>query len=69
MFRCDGCGRKSAPREPMTKVVIETRPKTYTYQGKSGYQEISYGHEIVKEGKYAPCCATAAQLASLKKGA
>lgn len=29
MYRCDGCGHSSAPREPMTKVINGTRPVEY----------------------------------------
>lgn len=49
MFRCEVTGRVTEPREGMTKIVIETREKTYN----NGVSE-STGFEVVREMKVSP---------------
>jgi len=49
MFICAITGKVSEPREKMIKVVVETRPRTYTNYNILGDEVISKGWEIVKE--------------------
>ena len=49
MFICAITGKVSEPHEKMIKVVVETRPRTYTNFDEDGVEIISRGSEIVKE--------------------
>ena len=44
MFNCEECGKTSKTGEKQSKVVVETRPKTY-----ANGQEVTLGYETVKE--------------------
>ena len=57
MFRCDGCKRTTDPGEKQTKMVVETRPRTYEEQSPKGRVTRSYGTEIVRSLNMGPCCA------------
>lgn len=48
MFLCAVTGITSKPREPMVKVVVETRPRTYI-NVVDGVEVESHGIEIVQE--------------------
>lgn len=53
MFRCKLCGEVSKPKEPMTKIVVETRQVAYTNeQG----QVTGTGTEIVREAAVCHSC-------------
>lgn len=54
MFICAVTGKTSKPREPMLKVVVETRDQTYSNQvwdseNEEYVEKVSHGHEIVRE--------------------
>ena len=51
MFRCGHCGQPTKSGEPMTKIVVQTRAKQYNYG-----DNVSFGHEIVKEISLGECC-------------
>ena len=58
-FRCGKCNKASKEREPMTRVVVETRPREYTNRHKRMVAEMhdavfeetstTQGYEIVRE--------------------
>ncbi len=62
MFRCEVeiCGRLSKPRQPVNKIVTETRTKFYQKVHKKGRMkgtvETIQGSEIVKELDACPKC-------------
>ena len=49
MFKCPITKQVSAPGEGMHKVVVETRPATYTNLDADGIEFESHGVEIVQE--------------------
>lgn len=53
MFKCQRCGKTTAPYETENKVVVIKRPVTYSnmVKNKNGKLEekITYGYEIEKE--------------------
>ena len=54
MFNCTNCGKTTAPREPMHRRVVETRPKVYL----NGYDGVAgVGTEIVREEQHCVACA------------
>lgn len=55
MFKCDSCGKITKPKEPMTKIVKEIRPRTYEDQYGN---QIAIGNEIVKEESHCLSCIT-----------
>ena len=69
MFNCTVCGKTTAPREPMHRRVVETRPKVYLnsrsfFERSSGseaaksYGEVAgVGTEIVREEQHCVACA------------
>ena len=54
MFICQQCRRQSDPREPATRVVVDTRNKVYlNHLG----EVVGRGTEIVREMIIGTCCA------------
>lgn len=50
MFRCELTGKVSSPGEKPVRVVVETRPKVYYKEDKTGaLKKVGEGFEIVKE--------------------
>lgn len=54
MFRCDVTGKTTSPRVPLTRIVVETRPKVYiNWKFNPDTLEtdkiVSHGYETVKE--------------------
>jgi len=53
MFRCQLTGKCSKPGEKMQRVVVQTRPKTYTERrnidGEWKMIEVGSGYETVRE--------------------
>ncbi len=64
MFKCKKCNRLSAPGEKTNNVILETRPKTYSFKKGEKDIVIGQGTEIVREirvcGKCVPKAETAA---------
>jgi hypothetical protein len=63
MFICDKCFKSSKPGDLCNKLVVETRPQTYTYKtkvGKPPHQtertKETKGKEIVREIKLCNDC-------------
>ena len=54
MFICDNCKQPSRPREPMTKIVTQTRRREYKNKSTGIIEGI--GTEIVKEIKVCIDC-------------
>lgn len=59
MFKCAVTGEVTEPREPQTKVVVQTRAKQYVnevWDEETGKRIVihSQGHEIVKEINVSP---------------
>lgn len=53
MYKCEKCGKVSAPRDKCSFKVVQTRPKKYQ-NTETG--EFTYGSEIVKEEKRCSKC-------------
>lgn len=51
MFNCDFCKKTTAPREPMQRLVVQTRKRIYVHG-----EDESIGSEIVKEVALCPRC-------------
>lgn len=66
MYLCSNCGKQSQRGEPLTKVVLQTRVKTYPFRERANrYCEAKRtwpddpggtGHEVVQEGQLCPRC-------------
>lgn len=67
MFKC-AAGHTSKPKEPMHKVVVETRPKTYFAKRQDGSDDestvLGTGFETVREIPLCSACAAVAVPAS-----
>ena len=59
MFKCDNCGEQSKPGNKCTKIVIETKEKSYKHFFTKGLKDVvveGKGHETVKEVKFCTDC-------------
>ena len=56
MYICSSCGIVTQPREPMRKIVVETRSKIYLDPDDERVV-VGRGQEIVREMKMCPACA------------
>ena len=60
MFKCSRCGRTTNPCEKLTKLVTDTKEKTYynkfIKKGKE-IEKISHGYEILREIDLCERCA------------
>jgi hypothetical protein len=73
MFRCSFCSKLTQKGEPMTRVPLETRAKTYPFRERANRYSMKArdwpddpggkGFELVKEGQACPGCAAAAAQA------
>lgn len=59
MFICDSCHGVTKPGEPMTRVVVETRPKVYPARKvtESVFDPGGEGYETVREEARCRACA------------
>lgn len=54
MYKCNFCNKVSSPKEPLHRIVVETRDVSYVNQVRNEETDkleelISYGFEIVRE--------------------
>lgn len=68
MFNCERCKITSKPHVQPTKVVLETRNKSYTEWNPElrEHIEVGFGYEIVKEENWCSECVDKKAAAFLK---